>query len=116
MMPEGYNGKVNIMPLNELAVYLLPKDTFVIYQPGHNGLWVQLDKNPMFSQDLPQVETGTVWVEVVGDVSNTVCQTLPSSFGRMTGASLLPTEGASAARAAASAQHCLFMFFCSFSI
>ena len=84
MMPEGYNGKVNIMPLNELAVYLLPKDTFVIYQPGHNGLWVQLDKNPMFSQDLPQVETGTVWVEVVGDVSNTVCM-LYDGEGNMLG-------------------------------
>lgn len=95
MMPQGYNGKVYITPLNELAVYLEPKDTFVIYQPGHNGLWVQLEKKPVGGQDTARVETGTVWVSVVGDVSNTICM-LYDGEGNMLGkASLeqLPTGG-----------------------
>ena len=72
MMPQGYNGKVTITPLNELAVYVEPKDTFVIYQPGHNGLWVQLEKKPVGGQDTVRIETGGIVVTVAGDVSNTV--------------------------------------------
>jgi hypothetical protein len=72
MMPENYNGKVTITPLNELAVFVNPKDTFVIYRPGHNGLWVQLEKKPMGGQDTVRVETGAVVVTVAGDVSNTI--------------------------------------------
>ena len=72
MMPENYNGKVTITPLNELAVYVNSKDTFVIYQPGHNGLWVQLEKKPMGGQDTLRVETGGVVVTVAGDVTNAI--------------------------------------------
>lgn len=86
LLPMQYETKINVTPMGELATYILPKDTFAINAPGHNGVWITLDQKPVGGQDTVRVETGTVIVTIAGDVENTV-GLLYDSIGNLLGKS-----------------------------
>lgn len=71
-LPMQYNTKINVAPLGELATYIFPKDTFTVTAPGHNGVWIYLDKKPVGGKDTVRVETGNIIVTIAGNVENTV--------------------------------------------
>lgn len=85
-MPQGYNSMVKITPLNELATYLEPKDTFAIAEIGHNGLWVTLEQKAIGGQDTVRIETGAVAVVVMTNGENGV-GLLYDSIGNLIGKS-----------------------------
>lgn len=71
-LPMQYNTKINVAPLGELATYIFPKDTFTVTAPGHNGVWIYLDKKPVGGKDTVRVETGNIIVAITGNVENTI--------------------------------------------
>jgi hypothetical protein len=71
-LPMQYNTKINVAPLGELATYIFPKDTFTVTAPGHNGVWIYLDKKPVGGKDTVRVETGNIIVTIDGNVENTI--------------------------------------------
>lgn len=71
-LPMQYNTKINVAPLGELATYIFPKDTFTVTAPGHNGVWIYLDKKPVGGKDTVRVETGNIIVTIAGNVENTI--------------------------------------------
>ena len=71
-LPQGYKTIVHINPINELATYLEPKDTFAVAEVGHNGLWVTLDQKPVGGLDTVRIETGAVAIVVMTNGENGV--------------------------------------------